>query len=624
MTMTRRTRRLALALVLACGGLASPGAAPQEQAPAQPAGPSPATRAVRQERIDAASVRAAIGLDSFLPRRSDSIARVLSTTFDPARAMDVVTFMDRFWRESGNSGYAASLERIEAELIAGGFADGRTAAASPRLWTEEYPKGGNGWEAVRFAMTILEGETGPSEQVFDPVVDYIAICMNSFSTPAGGLTARLVYVGEGTRPEDYAAVEVKGAVVLADGGVRRVWQEAVQARGAAGVVFAEVPPDYTRPAESPEVFQWGGVPYDEKAGAFGFTASPLVAGRLKDRLRKGAVTVKVEVETTFHPSPGRLLVAEIPGTVRPAERVVMVAHVQEPGANDNASGCATLLELARALRSAVRSKALPAPGRTLTFIWGDEMRASREWLRAGAGRSASTRAMISLDMTGEDAAKTGGTFIIEKQPDPSAVWPRPSDPHTEWWGGGSYQRALKGSYLNDLLLAVCLRRARETGWVVQTNPYEGGSDHTIFLNAGIPALLVSHFTDRYYHTNLDRADKVSPAEMAHVAVSVGTTAMLIASAGDEEARAVADLVADAARRRLELEARQSAELIAGASDRAAAEAGERVLHDAWRAWYGDALGSVLALPLRPAGKALRARVDAAARALRGPEAGARR
>lgn len=622
MTIIRQARWRVLLLCAACCGAAVHSAA---QAPASVPVQAPATRAVQQERIDAASVRAAIGLDTFLPRRTESIARALSTEFQPARAMDLVTFMDRFWREPGNTGFNASLDRIKADLLAGGFAGGGEASATrPRVWVEEYPNGGNGWEPVRFAMTILEGESGPSEVVFDPVVDYIALCMNSFPTPPGGLTTRLVYAGEGSKAEDYASVDVKGAVVLVDGGVRRAWQEAVRARGAAGIVSAETPPGYTKPDESPEVFQWGGIPYDEKARAFGFKASPRVAGRLKDRLKKGAVTVRVEVETTFNPSSGRLLVAEIPGAGRPAERVVMVAHVQEPGANDNASGCATLLELARGAASAIASKALRPPGRTLTFVWGDEMRASREWLRARPDRPASVRTMISLDMTGEDASKTGGTFIIEKEPDPSAVWPRPSDPHTEWWGGDAYGRELKGSYLNDLLLAVCLRRARETGWVVQTNPYEGGSDHSIFLNAGAPALLVSHFTDRYYHTNLDRPDKVSPAEMAHVGISVGTTAMLIASAGDEEARAIADLVADAARRRLDLEARQSADLIAGAPDRAAAEAGERVLHEAWRAWYRRALDSVLTLPIAPAGRALRARVRAASDALAGQGGGAGR
>jgi hypothetical protein len=62
-----------------------------------------------------------------------------------------------------------------------------------------------------------------------------------------------------------------------------------------------------------------------------------------------------------------------------------------------------------------------APGRTLTFIWGDEIRASRQWLTANPDMAKGVQYMFSLDMTGEDTAKTGGTFLIEKQPDPSAV-----------------------------------------------------------------------------------------------------------------------------------------------------------------------------------------------------------
>ena len=121
--------------------------------------------------------------------------------------------------------------------------------------------------------------------------------------------------------------------------------------------------------------------------------------------------------------------------------------------------------------------------------------------------------------------------MIEKQPDPSAVWERPSDPHSEWGASKVDAATLQGSFLNDLHLAVALRRARDTNWVVRTNPYEGGSDHTVFTNAKVPALLNWHFTDRYYHTNLDTIDKVSPAEMQHVAITVGTTAMFLASAG---------------------------------------------------------------------------------------------
>jgi aminopeptidase YwaD len=584
---------------------------------------APPPQMVVSETIDAESVRAAGPLDRLLPKQAETIYRALATRFQPARAMEIVTFMDRYWRLAGNTGFDASIERLKSGLAEAGFEGGRAdatpgAARGPRLWVEEYPNGGNGWELVRAEMTIVEAASGKTpEPVFDPVVDYIALGINSFSTPAEGVTTPLVYVGSGTDAASYGTADVKGAVVLADGSMRAVWAQAVRQRGAVGVISVAQPPSYTRPDVTPEVFQWGSVPYDEASKAFGFTASRRVAERLKERLRAGPVRVKTQVETRCHlASPGRLLVAEIPGRVRPEEHVVLVAHIQEPGANDNASGCGTLYEMARALAAAVAAKTIPPPARTITFIWGDEMRAGREWLRADAARPKNTRYMIALDMTGEDASKTGGSFLIEKEPDPSAVWPRPSDPHTEWSGGRSSSKAdtLKGSLLNDLTLAVCLRRARDTRWNVQTNPYEGGSDHSSFLQAGVPALLAWHSTDRYYHTNLDRPDKTSPAEMANVGIAVGTTVTLLASAGQDEATAVADLVATAAGRRLALEAKQSAAILDKAPDRAAAE---QTIIEAWKKWYGRALESVLTLPAEPAGEKLQARVRAAIEQLNG-------
>jgi aminopeptidase YwaD len=601
---TDRPRQILLVLVIAALAIVAPTAGDQRAISSHTAA-----------RIDAESVRAAHDLDQMLSENATAIYQALNTRFQPQRAMDVVTFMDQFWRVAGNPGFNASLDHIKAGLLEAGYREGRTHdATSSALWFEEYPNGGNGWELVRADMTIVSAATGTvPEPVFDPVIDYIALCMNSFSTPADGVTAPLVYVGTGTDATSYTSVDVKGAVVLGDGGMRGLFEQAVRQRGAIGVITAAAPSQYTRPDETPEVFEWGSVPYDAKAQAFGFKASRKVADRLKARLRAGAVTVKTIIETSSRPaSPGRMLIAEIPGRMRPNERVVMVAHIQEPGANDDASGCGTLMEMARALQAAIAAKALPPPARTLTFVWGDEMRASREWLKGDPARPTETRYMISLDMTGEDTTKTGGTFLIEKEPDPSAVWPRPSDPHTEWWPGNAYKaEALRGSLMNDLYLAVCLKRSRETGWVVQTNPYEGGSDHSMFLAAGVPALLATHFTDRYYHTNLDRADKTSPAVMGHVGIATGTTAMLLASAGETDALAVADLVVAAATRRLALESRQSAAIMAQATDRTAAEATERAVMDAWKLWYARALDSVLTLPVTPASDTLQARVTAA-------------
>jgi hypothetical protein len=143
---------------------------------------------------------------------------------------------------------------------------------------------------------------------------------------------------------------------------------------------------------------------------------------------------------------------------------------------------------------------------------------------------------------------------------------------------------------------VCRRRAAETGWVVHTNPYEGGSDHTAFGGAGIPSLLNWHFTDRYYHTNLDRPDKTSVPEMVNVAVAVATSGWFLASASEEDALATLDLIARAARDRLALEATQSAtpEILA-----------------AWRKWYREALESVRRLGLSGPSARVDARVAAA-------------
>ena len=493
---------------------------------------------------------------------------------DGNEAMEIVRFMDRFWRISGNPGFNASIDRVRDRLQAAGL--------TSRV--EEFQGRGRGWDYE--VGTVTFADTG--EVLLSREKDHVSLCINSFATPAGGVDARLVDVGSGAAA-DFDGKDVKGAVVLSSAPVQQLWAQGVKARGAIGVISTSIAP-YIRPGDparftfpdQQDVLQWGSVPYDEAVKAFGFKASWRAAARMRERLQGGDVKVKVDVRSAFYDGPSRMLIAEIPGAVTPAERIVMVAHVQEPGANDDGSGCGTLYALAIALHRAIASGALPAPGRTLTFIWGNENSASRQWIASNADRARGVQYMFSLDMTGEDVAKTGGTFLIEKQADPSAVWPRPSDPHTEWGASPVTAEELKGSLLNDVHLAICLRRAQDSGWIVKTNPYEGGSDHTEFKNAGIPSLLDWHFTDRYYHTNLDRPDKTSPAEMVNVGTAVATSAWFLASATEADGLATVDLISDAATTRLALEQRQGAtpEIV-----------------EAWRKWYREALDSVGRLPV---------------------------
>lgn len=502
-------------------------------------------------------------LDRTLPPRAEQIYQQLSRTVDARVAMDVAAAIAPQWRLAGNPAFEAAQQQIFNRLAAAGL--------SPRYDT--FPNSGHGWEQIRGTVR-LGGRDG--EVLLSRDAHRVALAINSFSTAAGGATFRLVDAGAGTSAAAYEGKNVAGAVVLASGPLAAAWQQAVRSRGAAGVISTDIA-RYTRPESTPDVLQWGSIPYDESVTSFGFKATPRVASRLRALLAEGPVDLHVDVETAFHRRPNRSLVLEIPGRSKPDQRVVLAAHVQEPGANDNASGCGSLLAAALGIHDAIRRGALPPPDRTLTFLWVDEIRGSEHWIAQNAAGLAGVVAMLSLDMTGQDTAQTGGTFLIEKQPDPSALWDRPSDPHSEWGAGKVDPSWVRGSFLNDLHLGVALRRARDTGWVVRTNPYEGGSDHTVFTRAGVPALLNWHFTDRYYHTNLDTIDKTSAPEMQHVAIAVATTSMFLASADRTDVEPMRVLLSAARSARLETERRNTA-----AADILAA----------WHKWYDEALASV--------------------------------
>lgn len=543
-----------------------------------------------------------------LPPSASRAYDVLKDRVDGGRAMEVVRFMDQYWRIAGNPGFNASIDYIRNKLQSAGLA----------ARVEEYPGRVRGWDYT--VGTLAFADDG--EVVLSRERDRVSLCINSFSTPPGGIEAPLVDVGAGASAADYERTSLKGAIVLGRADASRLWREAVVSRGAVGIISTAIAP-YIRPDDShlftspdqQDVLQWGSVPYDASIKGFGFKASWRAGVRLRERLAKGPVRLKVTVQSTFYDAPNRMLIAEIPGATRPTERIVMVAHVQEPGANDDGSGCGTLFALAAALSRAITDGALPRPGRTLTFIWADEVAGSRRWLSAHADAAKGTQYMFALDMTGEDTEKTGGTFLIEKQPDPSAVWARPSDPHTAWGASQVSADSIRGSLLNDVHLAICRRRAADTAWVVKTNPYEGGSDHTAFGEAGIPSLLNWHFTDRYYHTNLDRPDKTSETEMVNVGVSVATSAWFLASANTADAVATVDLIAKAASDRLALERREGNAIVTAAPDRSAAQATERQVLAAWIKWYAEALRSVGHLSVERPSAALDARIAGAVRAL---------
>ena len=308
------------------------------------------------------------------------------------------------------------------------------------------------------------------------------LASNSFPTPAGGVTAELVRVGAVTAVALDSA-HVKGKIVLADGRLSQLFTLAVQQRGAAGVLSYAMP-KYTQPERYRNSIQFTGIPYDSGRRGWAMPISFAAREQLMRALAAGPVTLRVVANARFtQPATELALVAEIRGSTRPDERWVWSAHVQEPGANDNASGVGTLQEMARVAAELVTS-GKEDPRRTLTFLWGQEIIETGRFIKEDTLRARGIRWGMSLDMVGEDTRKTGGTFLIEKMPDPSAVWTRGDDHHTEWGGSVLKEDRMTPHYFNDYVLQRCLDQARESGWIVKTNPFEGGSDHTPFLTAG--------------------------------------------------------------------------------------------------------------------------------------------
>ena len=575
----------------------------------------------------------------------DPIVDALWTGFDTRQAQEHVEFISRYWRLAGNAGYDATLDRVQARLSDAGFAAAKDAAASraittARLFVDQYPNTeSGGWDHTVGTLAIAgsrreSGEVVPDQVVLSKEKDRLALCINSFSTPPEGLLLSLYDVGPGDRDQDYAGKNLKGAVVLGDADVGGLWRRAVVNGGALGVVSTSlagyVSPDAPGARPTPrdewDILQWGSIPPDATRKGFGFKASPRAAARLRRALashmtvKPGSddprppdhLLVRVTVASSFSKNPNRTLVAEIPGRVSPNERVILAAHVQEPGANDNASGVATLAELAVSLQAGIRSGKIPPPGRTLTFLFLNEIGGSRRWLQDHPEDAKGVRYMISMDMTGEDVAKTGGSFLVERWPDPGAVWDRPWDPHSEWGRGSVKPEQLRGDLINDTHLAICQRVARKSSWVVKSNPYEGGSDHTVFGSAGVPSVLDWHFTDRYYHTNFDTPDKTSPAEMRNVGVCAASSAWLFGSADSSMALSVAELVANAGKTRIATEQTEGAKIAGADKDPAAAKIRETQIVAAWRKWYGEAVRSVTRLVVGPAPADFSSRLDALA------------
>ena len=518
-----------------------------------------------------------------VPPAIDRYFGLARAEYSGERARMLVAYMGGWFRWPGNTAFDASIDRVVSQLRAAGYVREDSAGPAARLVyrVERRPLRGPAWDLQDASLTIV-GERMP---LLHLATNLNMLAINSYSTPDSGLVAEVVDAGRGTTAELDRAT-VKGKVVLADASVGQLFAEAVQKRGAVGVLAYRMPA-YTKPEINRASIQFSSIPLDTVRKAWGMPISFGAMTSLRAALARGPARVRVTTRTRLFSSVERTVVAEVRGTVRPDERFVFSAHVQEPGANDNASGVGALAEIARVLALLSKNGAVQ-PKRTITMLFGNEIAQTRNFLADDSIRTRGVHWGLSLDMVGEDTKKTGGTFLIEKMPDPSAVWTRGDDRHSEWGGSPITKEQIVPHYFNDFLLARCLDQAATNGWVVRTNPFEGGSDHTPFLTFKKPGVLFWHFTDQFYHTDGDRLDKVSAATLQNVGISALVSALTLTSADGATARALVAELEQAAVARLDTELALSRAALASGGD----VAKERDILQTWTDYYDRSLATL--------------------------------
>lgn len=242
---------------------------------------------------------------------------------------------------------------------------------------------------------------------------------------------------------------------------------------------------------------------------------------MKQRLEAmlAGATVPYEISEITHSSTKQnSLRVRIPGKLRPNEIIVLGGHLDSinqswgggkdaPGADDNASGSANLIEALRILMNK------PQPERSLEFFWyaGEEsgLLGSAEIAKQYKAERKDVVAVLQLDMT---LFPGSGELVIGSMTDFTSAWLR------------DYLKSINETYLH----------AR----IVDDKCGYGCSDHASWNRQGFPALMPFEATFKGSNKNIHTVnDVISPeSNFRHSAVYTKIALVLALDLGNSQAR----------------------------------------------------------------------------------------
>jgi hypothetical protein len=229
----------------------------------------------------------------------------------------------------------------------------------------------------------------------------------------------------------------------------------------------------------------------------------------------------------------RNLEVTLPGREKPAEVVVVGAHYDSnrgtPGADDNASGVAAILELARLLRD-------QGHARTIRFVaftneelpfFGTADQGARRYVAALKQRGDDVRSMLSVETIGYYS--TGPKTQLYPKP---LNWFYPDTGNFIGFVGNLSSRPL----VHEAIAAF----RRHTPFpshgaaAPESIPGVGWSDHEAFWAAGFQAVMITDtapFRNPYYHTRGDTPDRIDYERMTRVVDGLAAVVTRLAGGG---------------------------------------------------------------------------------------------
>jgi len=439
----------------------------------------------------------------------------------------------RFHRQRGSQGFHAAAELVAERARAYGLsnvailqfpADGKIFYGTQRsrpAWDPEYAEL---WEVSWLGNTVV-GEHTMAHFCCDfktKIASFEAepVVLAEDSVGNIELTSELVDVGEGTKESDYAGKDVKGMIVLASAQPGAVQDLAVGKLGAAGIVSYAQNQKTAWWGEDENLIRWGHLETFSPNKTFAFMVSLKTARGFKERLARGEkIMLQAVVKAGQHAGNYEVVTATIPGADPKLEdeEIAFSCHLdhQRPGANDNASGCVTILEVARTLQKLITEGKLARPSRTIRFIWPPEIEGTVTLLNARPEFAKRIKGVVHMDMVG-GGPETKAVFHVTRGP-----MSLPSFVHDVAWAFADFvnEESYKFAATGEAKYPFVAPEGGKEPLRAEYSTYTMGSDHDVYQDSsfGIPAIYLNDWPDRYIHTNFDTATNIDPTKLKRAA-----------------------------------------------------------------------------------------------------------